>query len=1060
MIKHLFAIVCLGFACVASADHFPSDWENETMISRGKMPARATSYSYASQVDALAGDRDAARMVKLDGDWKFHFEADAKNRPADFFEMDFDASRWNTIHVPSSWEVKGYGTPIYVNSKYPFTADPPRIDRTNPVGSYLREFEVPEDWTDMRTVLHFGGVSSAFYCWVNGRLAGYSQGSRLPAEFDITDLVHPGRNRLAVQAFRWSDGSYLEDQDMWRLSGIHREVLLLAQPRLAINDFFVRTTFDDKLENARLQIRPRILADDVPDSKGWQLSAQLFDADNKPVLAEPLAVPVAKILNEKYPQRDNVKFGLLEANVSTPRKWSAEQPYLYTLVLSLVDPTGKLTEARSCRVGFRKVEIADTGELLVNGRSLQLMGVNRHDHDHIEGKALTRDDLLQDVLLMKQFNINSVRTSHYPNDPYFYELCDQYGLYVMDEANVETHEVCGLLVNTPSWHTAVNDRIIRMVERDKNHPSIISWSLGNESGCGPIHAAAAGWIRDYDPTRFIHYEGAQGNPNLPGYKPEGGFQAQRWPLMANPDDPAYVDVVSRMYPTVDQLKNLSEANQIDRPIVMCEYAHAMGNSLGNLGEYWDLIRVKPNLIGGYIWDWIDQGLSTTNNDGLSYLAYGGDFGDTPNNGNFCLNGIIASDRTPKPQLWECKYVFQPVAFNAADLSAGRVQVANRFHFNNTDQYAIRWSLSENGRELESGTLPPVSIAAGETGVLNIPYEMPDVKPGAEYWLRLSLHESVPRPWCEAGFEVAKQQFKLPFDKTTIDTPRAAEPLIVTKDDRQIVVSGKAFSASIDRRTGELVDYRLNDQEVLTAPLRLNFWRPQTDNDARGGKTHVNQKFWKELSEKLETRSVDVQERDDATVHISVSKQFRQQVTVKIVYAINGHGQVKVQTDFAAKATLPSMIRVGMQVGLSGDYSSVEYYGKGPWENYCDRNRSAEVAVHQAAIADMPENYVMPQANGNRTETRWITLLGKAPKLTIKGKTPFEFSIWPWSAENLEQARHAYDLVPQGFHTLNIDHRQMGVGGTDSWSPKAMPLEKYRVPAGEYRWSFTLEPAGD
>lgn len=1057
MIRSTVALLGLLAVQAASAGQFPNDWENEGVIAKGKLPARATSYSYADAADALAGDRSRSRMVSLNGEWRFHFEADSVNRPLDFYRAKFDARGWDRIAVPSSWEVKGYGTPIYVNSKYPFTADPPRIDRTNPVGSYIRDFEVPDDWTGQRIVLHFGGVSSAFYCWVNGQLAGYSQGSRLPAEFEITSLIRKGANRLAVQVFRWSDGSYVEDQDMWRLSGIHREVLLLAQPKLALNDYCVRTKFDENRKDAQLQIRPEIWTDSTIDAKGWTLSAQLHDADGQAVLAKPLTVPVKAILTERYPQRDNVKFAFMETDVALPKKWSAEQPYLYTLVFQLKDGEGNLAEARSCRVGFRDVKINDDAQLLVNGRPVKLFGVNRHDHDHIEGKALTRDDLREDVRLMKQFNLNAVRTSHYPNDPYFYELCDEYGLYVLDEANVESHDVCGLLVNTPSWHSAVIDRMIRMVERDKNHASIIGWSLGNESGRGPIHAAAASWIKDYDPTRFLHYEGAQGDPNDPAYRPEGGFESQRWPLMANPDDPPYVDVISRMYPTVDQLRNLAEAEQIDRPIVMCEYAHAMGNSLGNLGEYWDLIREKPNLIGGFIWDWVDQGLLTKTEDGVEYFAYGGDFGDQPNNGNFCLNGIITSDRKPKPQTWECKYVFQPVVFAGNPQQPNQVHVTNRFYFNNLEAYEIRWQLSEDGKRLSAGTLPPINLEAGETATLAVPFELPQVQPGSEYWLRMSLHERQARPWCDAGFEIGKQQIRLPFREESIEVSLGGRAIEVDRTDGGIEVVGEGFSACFDNRSGEFNSYRIQGREILAAPLRLNFWRPQTDNDMRGGKTHVNQRFWKELAGKLNTVSVEATSPDNQTAVVSVAEQLGEKVTVDLRYTINGKGAIRVNVHFNADPKLPPLVRLGMQVGVSNHYADIAYYGKGPWENYCDRSRGAEVSVYQAALSEMVEPYVMPQESGNRTETRWIRLSGDAPGLSVLGNPTFDFSVWPWSAQNLDQARHRYELMPQGFYTLNIDHRQMGVGGTDSWSPKALPLEKYRVPAGEYQWSFTIKP---
>ena len=1045
MKQTIATLITVGLALSAQA--FNNDWENERMIEKGKMPARATSYSYKSVEDALSGDRTKSRMVSLSGEWKFKFTPDSKDRPTDFFKAGFDAAGWGTIPVPSNWEMKGHGQPIYTNAKYPFTANEPFIDRTNPVGSYIRDFLAPADWSNQRVILHFGGVSSAFYVWINGELVGYSQGSRLPAEFDVSRKVKAGQNRLAVQVFRWSDGSYLEDQDMWRLSGIHREVLLLAQPKIALNDFFVKASAD-----GRLQIRPRILSDALGNSKGWNIAAQLYDANGKPVLGQPLQCGTHKILNEKYPQRDNVKFGYLETQVPNVRKWSAEDPYLYTLVFRVTGLKNKLEEVRSCRIGFRTIEISDKAEALVNGVPVKMMGVNRHDHDHIEGKALTFEDYRRDVKLMKQFNFNAVRTSHYPNDPRFYDLCDEYGLYVMDEANIESHEVCGQLVNRASWHYAVNDRVIRMVERDKNHASIVSWSLGNETGYGPIHAAAAAWVKDYDPTRFVHYEGAQGDPNHPDYNPAGGWGSQKWDLPANPNDPPGVDCISRMYSSVPQLRALAEAKHIKRPIVMCEYAHAMGNSLGNMTDYWDLIRSKPNLMGGYIWDWIDQGVLAKNEDGVEYLAYGGDFGDQPNSGNFCMNGVINSDRTPGPKTWECKYIFQPVAFEAVDVKAGKVKVANRFNFTNLKDYAIRWTLLEEGKVVQEGTLAAIDLVAGQSASVAVPYET--VQSDKEVWLRLSVHETADKLWCKSGFEIAKEQLLVKGGDCSQRRPPMMARIRAEESEESISIKGSSALVRIDKATGELTSYVVGGKEWIKSPLRPAFWRPQTDNDRKGGRTHQRMKHWMELSSKLKTVSVELMQPGRVVVKRSAEK-----TALTITYALSGGGLLDVAAELDADVSLPPMPRLGFTMGVSGGFATTRYFGKGPWENYCDRNAGAEVGLYEKATSDMHYEYAMPQENGLRTETRWLELSGDAGRLRVEGAEPFSFSIWPWSHENLASAMHPYDLKQQGFYTLNIDHKHMGVGGTDSWSIKALPLEHYQVPAGKYAWSFRLAPQG-
>jgi len=589
IMKRKSIIILLFIFTILNSVLAQKDWENELVFEKGKMLPRVQSYSFKTVKDALNGDRELARYMTLNGIWKFQYVEDDDLRPTDFMAKDFKGEGWNDIEVPSSWELKGYGQPIYTNIIYPFTPDildpnlqydwkgpqppvPPKIYRDNPVGSYFRDFEIPQDWKDESVIIQFGGVSSAFYLWVNGREVGYSQDSRLAAEFDITNFVHPGKNRVAVQVFRWSDGSYLEDQDYWRLSGIHREVMLLAQPKIALNDFFVRTTLDDSYRNAKLEIRPKVwVKEDVARLDGWKVNAMLYDASGNAVLDSALSASVIDIYLERWPPRDLPKFAFMDAKIHAPHKWSSEDPYLYKLVFSVTNPAGEVVEARTQEIGFRKVEFSQKNELLINGEVVKIMGVNRHDHHHIRGKALTREDIQKDVELVKQFNFNAIRTCHYPNDPYFYELCNKYGIYVMDEANIECHHLGSYIPYHPNWTAPILSRIIHMVERDKNEPCVISWSLGNESGTGPAFAAAAGWVRNYDTSRFIHYEGAQGNPKYLAYKEGVGFETQHWPAMANPDDADFVDVISRMYSQIHQLKNLSESPYIHRPIIIMRW---------------------------------------------------------------------------------------------------------------------------------------------------------------------------------------------------------------------------------------------------------------------------------------------------------------------------------------------------------------------------------------------------------------------------------------------------------------------------------------------------------
>ncbi|MBB3207545.1 beta-galactosidase [Rhodopirellula rubra] len=1074
----LYLLTAMLFVACPSLALAENDWESETTFERNKLAARVPTYSYSNVEDALVGDRSRSRMRSLNGTWKFRYVDRTNERPTDFMAADFVGDGWDDIPVPSNWELQGHGQPIYTNITYPFTPRifdktlkydwkgpqpprPPFIYRDNPVGSYFRDFEVPEDWKDQSILLHFGGVSSAFYVWVNGQQVGYSQDSCLAAEFDVTPYVKPGANRVAVQVFRWSDGSYLEDQDMWRLSGIQREVMLLAQPKIALNDFYVRTKFDRDLKNAKLEIRPSVrVGGGVEQLEGWKLTAQLFDADRKAVLDNPLTTTVSEVYNERWPARDITKFAFMEADIEHPRKWSSEDPNLYHLVLTVRDPQDNVVETRSQKIGFRKIEISHRAELLINGVPVKLMGVNRHDHHPVRGKALTRDDMRKDVELLKRFNFNAVRTSHYPNDPYFYELCNEYGIYVMDEANIETHHLGGFIPNTPSWTGAIMSRIYRMVERDKNHPCVISWSLGNESGTGPIMAAAATWIRYFDPSRFIHYEGAQGDPSDPDYV-EGngvGYQSQGWPTMSNPDDSDYVDVVSRMYPDLSQLVNMSQNPKIDRPIIMCEYLHAMGNSLGGLGEFWDEIRVAPNLMGGFIWDMIDQGLEKTHDSSQTFFAYGGDFGDVPNDGNFCMNGVFASDRTPNPHAWECKHVFQPVAFESSDRGLTEVEVSNRFAFSDLNDYQIRWAIYQNGTELKSGNLPPQQIPAGATGVITIPDAEMDFSDEAEYWLRLSVHETSDRPWCEEGFEVAADQILLkPVAEPGEYVSTSNGSLDVSESDDEITLVGKTFSARVSKATGFLNSYRVDGVEQLVRPMRPNFSRPPTDNDSKAassGDFRKSQQTWKDLPWKLKTESVEVETVSDAAKQIVVTQGFKDQIRLVTRYTLFNDGNLVVKMELDADESLPNLIRFGMTAGVPSLYENTTYYGRGPFENYDDRRRGAFVGEYNVKTEEMFHNYAMPQENGNRTDTRWaaLTTSDNISGLRVVGSPTFSFSIWPYDAENIDRAKHPYDLKKQGFYTLNVDLLQLGLGGTLSHT-----LPQYVPRSGKYRFQFRLQP---
>lgn len=1043
-----------------------NDWENPAVIQINRLPARATSYSFADKNLAVQRDREQSQILNLNGQWKFSYAQDDEKRPLEFFKTDFDSSGWANIEVPGNWELQGFGQPIYTNSTYPFPVELPKIVRDNPVGSYLKTFDLPSEWQDERVILHFGGVSSAFYLWVNGEKVGYSQGSALPAEFDVTDYLKTGRNQIAVQVFRWSDGSYLEDQDHWRLSGIHREVLLLAEPKVSIRDFAVRTKFTDGYDEAILQVKTDIHNPEKMDTKGWNLSLDLYDQNQQKVALDPLVKPVNKLSPIKYPQRDNFPFADFSTLVKNPKLWTSETPELYTLVLSLTDQKGNLVEARSTRVGFRDVKTTDNGELLINGQSVKIIGVNRHDHHATKGKALSRQDILEDILLLKQYNFNSIRTSHYPNDPYLYELADEYGLYVMDEANVESHGVGGKLANLPAWTPSIMERIVNMVERDKNHPSVISWSLGNESGTGPGFAAAAAWIKDYDPTRFIHYEGAQGDPTHPEYKPlDGRFAGphefvKRHTDLANPTDPPFVDVISRMYPSLEQLQGLADSPYIKRPILMCEYAHAMGNSVGNLAEYWDMVWDNDNLIGGYIWDWIDQGLVKTADNGKTFLAYGGDYGDKPNDSNFCINGIVDSYRNPKAALMEAKYVFQPVKFTAEDIEDGEIRILNRQFFADLSAYELRWTLQEEGKVIADGRISDLTAGPSQSQIVTLDFDKPELVAGARYYLQLSVNLKQDTLWASAGYQVAVEEFKLPwFNKDSQDD--AEIDVKVTQSKTNLVVENPTFKVRFNKQSGLLEHYQVTAYNkplvIINGELKPQFWRAQTDNDRLGWKTAINLAFWKTAVDnlKLEEFEVDI---DADEVEISTEFKVGDQLELDIEYTITGDGTIKVEYELEADTELPSIPRIGLTAPLSSKMLNLSYFGKGPFENYADRNRGAMTGVYSGRIEDFLAPYVRPQEQGLRTGTYWFNVLDTTGKgLQVTAEDTLSFNLLPWSTQALDDATHTYQLNNTPPYYMNIDFKQSGVGGIDSWSAKAAPIEKYQIPAGDYEFSFSLSP---
>lgn len=1033
-------------------------WEEPTITSLNRDPARATSYSFATKELAKEGIREKSdRYLSLNGIWSFKYARNLSETPVDFHQNEVED--WDQLEVPSNWELRGYDIPIYASAVYPFRpVNPPFVPKDyNGVGCYQRTFEVPDFWKEMNVTLHFGGVSSAFQVWVNGQFVGYGEDSFLPSEFNITAYLKPGKNRVSVKVLRWSDGAYLEDQDHWRMSGIQREVLLLAEPKLRIADFHYQTKLDENYEHALFSLRPRLdnlTGDTVPE--GVFFSAQLFDPNNQAVFVKPLVISASDIINESYPRLDNVKFGLLEDSVKNPSKWSDETPNLYTLVISLEDSSGQVLEAKSCKVGFRSIEFSkEDSKLLINGKVTYLYGINRHDHHHIRGKALTREDIEADVRTIKQFNFNCIRTSHYPNDPYFYDLCDQYGILVMDEANLETHGLGGKLSNDPQWTAAHMERVTRMAMRDKNHPSVIMWSLGNEAGRGPNHAAMAEWLHDFDITRPVHYEPAQGNHRAEGYLPPGhpDYPKDHSHRIQVPTDQPYVDMVSRFYPGLFTVDLLANQEGDSRPILFVEYAHSMGNSTGNIKEFWDLFRSTKRMIGGCIWDFKDQGLLKKDSLGNDFFAYGGDFGEKRHHGNFCLNGIVASDGRPKAAMYECKRVFQPI--EATYLGNGKINLLNRHAHLNTSNYTLKIELLRNGIIVKSKELPDLSIAPGESGELDISAHLG--KPDNGEWLCnivWTLKED--QLWADAGHMVASNQFLIKASANQLLIKKSGKKLVnIDSNDSTFVVTGDEFKVAFDKQNGAMSSYKYKGAEQIFAPLLPNFTRPQTDNDRKGWKPRRELKPWYEAELKLESISKEVHKD---VVRVSSSYSVIEGATqVSITYQIDAGGTVAVDYHLSANDTLPNIPKVGLRLGISDSFDELRWFGRGPMENYVDRRYGFDAGIYQANIDEINEPYPQPQEHGNLTDVRWAYASNNQSGLLVVADSLLSLSCRRNTDQNLQEAKHTYELVNPGYLTLNIDLVQMGIGGNDSWSPVAAPLDQYQIKADQYAYKFYIRP---
>ncbi len=1015
-----------------------NDWENQDVIGRNKEPARATAVPYASTTNAVKGARAVSAYVQsLNGDWKFNWVKRPEERPVDFHQPDFDSSAWKTIPVPSNWQMEGYGVPIYVNTSYPFKKSPPQImleppghftsyELRNPVGSYLTSFSMPDDWKDRETVIHFGGVESAFYLWINGEMVGYSQGSYTPAEFNITKYLRPGENRLAVEVYRWSDGSYLECQDFWRLSGIFRPVYLISEPKIFIRDFFVKTDLDSKYKNATLSIDVKVQNRTTEVARGYRIQGLLLDASGKSVESLKGSLGVVTGGDEKT--------ATLTGGINNPRKWSAESPYLYTLLLGLRNQNGESVQVVSCKVGFRGVEIGPQGQLLINGKSVLLKGVNRHEHDPDHGRAVTLESMLEDIRIMKQHNINTVRTSHYPNDPRWYDLCDQYGIYLVDEANVESHGMGykeASLGHPPEWEKAHVDRGISMVERDKNHPSVVIWSLGNEAGPGRNFDAMVREMKAIDTSRPYHYE--------------------RY-------DQA-VDMDSVMYPGLQYLINQGKKGG-SRPFFVCEYAHAMGNSIGNLREYWDAFEEYDRLIGGCIWDWVDQGLRKTDENGVDYFAYGHDYGDNPNSGNFCINGCVFPDRTIPPKMAEVKKVYQYIGITAIDLVNGKVGIRNKYFFANLNRFGAVWSLSEDGRKIQSGKLGQIDLAPGAEATVAVPFKQPRLKAGFEYRLKISFRTLKKTPLVPAGHEVAWEQFDIPFAVPAAPHFKVSKMSTVelVEADQAATVSGKDFIVEFSKTSGTISKLVYGGETVIDGAINgptLNAFRAPVDNYRRTfGK---RKKGLADMQSRLKAFRVVATKPEYISIE-TVRGYFsgnEELFTLETLYTVFGNGIVDMDNKIVP--TFSGQIpKIGLKMTLPGKYDQLEWYGKGPLENYPDRKHGSEMGVFQSTVAGQYVPYIRPQDMGNHEDVRWVALTdSQGNGLLAVAEDAMSFSALNYTAKQLDKANHTNELKPMENIELCLDNQVLGLGN-GSCGPGV--IDPYKLTAEPTTFRFSLRPA--
>ena len=1030
-------LVFLGFmssqSLKAQKQTNPPYWLDETKNEENRLPMHASFYAFPNEKEALQNNRESsANNLNLNGVWKFKWFEKPADVPQNIESLSFKDADWDNFKIPANWEVNNYGDPIYVNIGYEFQhlqpSNPPLVPMSyDPTGVYRREIDVPKDWSGKNITLHIGAAKSNLMVWANGKYIGYSEDGKLPAEFDLSTVLTTGKNLIVMRVMRWCDGTYLEGQDFWRMSGITRDCYLVKREKIHINDFALNTILDSEYKNASLNLKIKLSGNALA-----KVSAKLTDGE--------------KIIASSDIAFNNEAEKSVSIPVVAPKLWSAEEPNLYKLTLTLSDNSGKIIEVIPQQVGFREVKIVD-GLFLVNGQPVLIKGANRHETDPITGQTISKESMLRDVKLMKQFNINAVRTCHYPNDEYWYQLCDQYGIYVVDEANNESHgigyDISVTLANRPSWKEAHLKRVQRMYERDKNHAAVVIWSLGNEAGNGYNFYECYLWLKQVDPSRPVQYERAVAK-------------------YSNFSTEFNTDIVNPMYPTPNSMLDYAAKNpNPKKPFIMCEYAHAMGNSMGNFKDYWDIIRSHPKQFqGGFIWDFVDQGLQKITEKGDTIFAYGGDYGkNLPSDNNFMCNGIFYPNRNPNPHAWEMKKVYQNIHTSLDDPTT--ISVYNENFFKDLTDLYMEWNVTVNGQVKQSGKVDKLDVKPHEKEQIKLPLK---AQPEGETFLNLVYKQKTERLLVPAGSSVAEAQLALSGSYKSNGTVKPDGKVKISETTTSWTITSPALSMEISKLNGFITKYEVNKKSFIDASMcpRPAFWRAPTDNDMGAG-LQKKLKDWKTAQSDIKLENLSVKDADGmarVTAAYSLPAVFAKLI---IQYAVQAKGEVWVDQQMTAEEskTVPMMMRFGMNWVLPEGFETIEYYGRGPVENYQDRNTASNVGIYKQSVKSQYYPYVRPQESGNHTDIRWFKVLdSKGNGLKIESDQLLSMSALHFFDADLDDGdqkhqHHSGELVPRKETQLHIDLKQMGVGGIDSWGQ--WPLEKYRLNYKSYSYSFKISP---